>query len=76
MEMKANPESKALADPTTGAATALHEPFDYNENWTVQFKHDVAEVQLAQFDGHAVQFEADETYVDIHKMQDEVVLWA
>jgi len=28
MEMKANPESKALADPTTAGATALHEPFE------------------------------------------------
>jgi hypothetical protein len=60
MVMKANPDNKTLADDVLAGLLATHYPFEPNVNDDEQFWHVVADEQLAQLAGQAVQFYHDE----------------
>jgi hypothetical protein len=60
MLMKAKPDNNTLADDVEAGLLATQAPFEPNVNEAEQFWHVVADVQLAQLAGHAVQFYHDE----------------
>lgn len=75
MLMKANPANKAFPELPVAGVDALHVALAvFNVNDAEQFKHTVADEQLAQFDGHAVQFAADDAYPAEHKTHADVPL--